>query len=657
MYPLTFALSDPAARNAAIRLTLASIVAMTTATAFSLQNPWWAAMAVWMVGQPPRGLLLERAAAQLIGTLIGAVVGAALVLVRPDISAVSVTGLSIWIAVCCGVANVVRHQRAYGAALCGLTSAVIVVLTLETQIHPLSFAGARVLDNVIGIGSSIFVALAFGPPSPGSAITDRARTTTSQALTLVAEAFAGADTRSFAHEREFLLSLATLEATAEDMVAGSLASRRKLGDLNALFAHLLDLIVVARAIRAREVSAFAPGHAYLADLQDAFERSAQTLAEGGGFELGAIEAASRRLERADPLPSPVLEEMRSVLARAAAGYGRIAIPERRQTQRWAMPHPDVAALRLAMTRGAAATLLPGLLWLGVDWSPLRYLILGGAIFTALFSMADEPVPAVRQVFFGGFGAALLAVFWRAVLIPEIANGWLSLALAVPVMFAASLMQARKGTVFFGLALNMLFAVLARPVDVTPVSVAGLLQVEAMLLAGIATSYAFYRWLLPMDAKRRRTHLRASIRREISAISIRAGTPSAVRHLARLRYLVFSLAVRSQGRVHGVEDVLAALSVGHVLLRLGEMRSDPELSERCREAVAEALTSTSGGMADPTTVAGSWQISAADLTPADETGEASEKLSNARVRWLLQSGANDLQAHSAMFVAESLRRPA
>jgi hypothetical protein len=78
---------------------------------------------------------------------------------------------------------------------------------------------------------------------------------------------------------------------------------------------------------------------------------------------------------------------------------------------------------------------------------------------------------------------------------------------------------------------MLFAILARPVGTQLSDLIGLMASEAMLLAGIAFSYLSYRWLLPMDAKRRRQNLRASIRREIAAISIRAETPWAASSLA------------------------------------------------------------------------------------------------------------------------------
>ncbi|MCD9006462.1 FUSC family protein [Luteimonas sp. XNQY3] len=649
MKSLIAPLLDPATRNTAIRLTLASMVAMSIATAAGLENPWWAAMAVWMIGQPPRGLLFERSLAQLVGTLVGAVAGALLVTAGGGSAVVSLAGLALWIAVCCGVANAMRHQRAYGAALCGLTSAVIVSLTLGTGIDPAAFAAARALDNVIGIVAAIAVALALGPATPGPAIAGRARTVVAQALALIADALKESDARSFGKEREFLLGLAALEASAEDAVAGSIAGRRKLGELNALFAFLLDLVVVARAIRSREAPVQAPGHAGLAALRDAFEASARALSEGGALHLDDVIAASRQLEASDPVLSPVLAEMRTLLDRASRSHRRLLGADDAPAPRASRPHPDAAGLRLAMLRGALATSLAGLAWLAIDWEPLRYLLLGTSIFTVLYSMVDAPATIVRHILLGGLAAAVPAALWRLVVLPEVSDGWLSLLLAVPLVFAASLLQARQGTLFIGLAFNMLFAVLARPVDTSPSTAAAVIASEALLLGGIVLNYALYRWLLPMNPARRRRHLRASIRREISAISIRAGTPWAERHLARLRYLVFSLAVRSRGQVQQVEDALAALTLGHALFRLGDMEM-ADLPPLERDAVRETLRLTCAPLDDPHRVATRLRECARQLGQADPEGARPDGAQTTRIRWLLELAAREFNAHAAMFAS-------
>lgn len=644
------AVRDPAISNVAIRLTGASTLAMAVATALSLDYPWWAAMTVWMVGQPPRGLLFERSLAQFFGTLLGAAAGAGLVLVWPADPTIAVFGLAAWIALCCGGANAMRHQRAYGAALCGLTCAVIVSLTLMTPIDPLAFAVARAVDNVIGIGSAILVALVFGPRAAGSSVDIRSRSVASQALALIADALSEPGERSLARERAFLLSLAGVEASAEDAAAGSLAARRQLRELNSLFASHLDLIVVARAIRSREALHLAPGHSGMLALSQAFSRAAEELGAGRDLDMQEIHAAALQLEREDVLLAPVLDEMRTLLTRAAGSYEQIRTASGEPDLHRSTPHPDLAALQLAVLRGAVASTVVGAIWLLIGWEPLRYLMLGTCIFTVLFSMVDEPAPAVRQIFLGGLFASFAALLWRAAILPAVANGWLSLALAVPLIFAASLLQAKQGTIVFGLAFNMLFAILARPVDIHPVDPVGLVAIEVALLAGIAVSYAFYRWLLPMDAQRRRQHLRASIRREITAISIRASTPWAGRHLARLRYLVFSLAVRSRGRVEDVEDALAALSLGHVLLRLGEMRDSAALTDASHRALQETIRLMSSSLDDPVRTGETLRGYAAGLDAVITGAGEPDPDQPSRLQWLLELAAHDLSGHPSIFAS-------
>jgi uncharacterized membrane protein YccC len=647
------AFSDPPVRNVAIRLTLASAIAMAAANLLSLHNPWWAAMAVWMIGQPPRGLLFERSLAQLVGTMSGVVVGIGIVFASPSL-AIAVICLTVWIAVCCGVANVMRHQRAYGAAVCGLTSAVIVSLTYASSLDPITFATARSLDTIVGVCSAIVVAVAFGPRSQGSIIADQARSAVAQALTLIGDALVMADDKTVA-ERGFLAMLASLQASTEDSVAGSLISRRKLRDLNSLFAFLLDLIVVARAVRSHSSISEDHNQKSLGLLRQHFITSADALLVRGVLDVSGIDAAIAVLAKNDEALSPVLEEMKALLSRAVDGFNRLKTKDGSLGKKWSLPHADLVGLKLAVVRGSLAAGFASFAWLTLPWEESRYLVLGTCIFTVLFSAVDEPAALVKQVLFAGLTAAGAAIVWRLAVVPELANGWISLCLAIPVLFAASLLQARNRTVFIGLAFNMLFAVLARPVDANSDMPMRLITIEAMLLAGIALSYVFYRWLLPIDTKRRRRNIREAIRREITAIAVRASTPLADRHLARLRHLVFSLAARSRGDIQESEDALAALSLGHVLLRLGEMQSDPTVSKTYLAAIGEVNDLARMPMVAPKSVGEFLHHKALSLGRLGIVDTLSNRTREAQISWLLEVAALNLCSHPSIFAVSAASR--
>lgn len=623
-------LRNPVTRNVALRLTLASILAMATAEALCLALPWWAAMAVWMIGQPPRGLLAERSVAQLAGTVLGAAMGAGLVLTGGGSSATTLLALVLWVALCAGVANLMRHQRAYGAAVCGLTSVVIVALTLDTPADPLAFALARVSDTLVGIAAALGVALLLDtprqPPNRGA----EARSVLARGLDLVAQALhAPAET----DEPGFLQDLAALEARGEDAAAGSIAGRRALAQIRTVFACALDLIVLARALSAPYRGKGLRARPELQALHITLTQAAQALRAGQNLPLAAIEAASLRLAAIEPGLAGTLAEMGRLLAHAAHGLQRL---EQDKAPRGlaglapvSRPHADLAGLWRAALRAGLVTLVAALLWLGFGGGALRFLLLGAGIFTVLFAAVDEPAPAVRHVLLGGLAAVLMASLWRLVLIPELANGWISLALAVPFVFAAALLQAGRGTMFLGLAFNMLFAVLARPVEVSGTAGLGMLQNEALLLAGIALNYSVFRWVLPMSTDLRRLNLRAAMRREILALARLAGSARGPRHLARLRFLVFGLVARAGARPGDLEQALAMLALGHALLQLGEVTGPGrEIARQILARLADPQTFCAQGLP-------SWQASA----PGPD---------QPRLAWILEEVAREMAATAPLW---------
>ncbi|NPD14980.1 FUSC family protein [Xinfangfangia sp. D13-10-4-6] len=568
MKNLNGALRDPLVRATALRLTLAAMIAMVVATGFGLQNPWWAAMATWMIGQPPRGLMLERSVAQFVGTLLGAATGVAIALAGNPY--LELTCLALWLAFCCGLANAMRHQRAYGAALAGLTASVVVTLTTGTEIAPLSFAGARVADTLIGIGASLAVGFLLQPRARAQSLSARSATVLAEGLRLVGMALQEHQTDLVAREAAFLSALAAISAGAEDAAAGSFKARRRLRPLNTMSASLLDLIVVARMIRKASESRSITEQADLPALRAALERAADVLEETGELAplpaLGVIE----RTAAAHAELKAILGTFAAGLREVAQSHRALADPSLIVSTARMRPQPDLTGLKRAVARGFLAIATPAVVWTLTGWEAGRFLVLGASIFTVLFATLDQPLPLVRQGLIGGAVAALAAVAWRLGIVPFAELSWLSLLLALPLFCVASLLQASRATVFAGLTFNMFFAVMARPVDMLPSSPQTVVASAAMLIVGVVISDFFYRWVLPMDVDRRRGHIEASIRREIAFVSLRAGTPLAERHLSRLRHLVVEMVTRARADTAVIGDAVAALSLGHIAMRLGQI---------------------------------------------------------------------------------------
>lgn len=60
-----------------LNMALAAGLSFAIAVLLSVDNPFWAAMPVWVLSQPYRGLVYERALWRIVGTLAGAGLGLA----------------------------------------------------------------------------------------------------------------------------------------------------------------------------------------------------------------------------------------------------------------------------------------------------------------------------------------------------------------------------------------------------------------------------------------------------------------------------------------------------------------------------------------------------------------------------------------------------
>jgi hypothetical protein len=114
--------------------------------------------------------------------------------------------------------------------------------------------------------------------------------------------------------------------------------------------------------------------------------------------------------------------------------------------------------------------------------------------------------------------------------------------------------------------------------------------------------------------------------------------------------VFGLAVRSGGQVHEVEDALAALSLGHVLFRLGNMRSSVSVPENGRFFAREVLCLVVSPMDAPAAVVKTIHGYATHIGQTAGINHCLETGASARLQWLLEVAAQDLIEHSSIFVS-------
>ena len=141
-----------------IRLWASVCLATYVAFWLELDNAYWAGTSAAIVCQPLLGASLRKAWFRMIGTVVGATAIVVLTGCFPQDRIAFLTGLALWGGACAAVATLLRNFAAYGAALAGLTAAVIASDALGATGGPgpavFTFAVSRLAEIIIGIVSA-----------------------------------------------------------------------------------------------------------------------------------------------------------------------------------------------------------------------------------------------------------------------------------------------------------------------------------------------------------------------------------------------------------------------------------------------------------------------------------------------------------------------
>ena len=235
---------DAAATRRALLLALAAWLSFFVATLLHVHNAYWAAMPVWVIAQPARGVLVERAIFRVIGTLVGAAVGFAIMQV-PDAPLLTIALLALWITLNAGTTHLLRGVHGYAALLAGMTAAVVVLPSLVSPAGSMAIAWARVECTLIGVVVASLVLAFQTPEAPLAEFYDEVRTVSTEAVLFAARVLRGVTVG----ERPVLRQISELEASARLHSAGSVAGYRRLGDVDLLVVGSLSIMAAAEALR------------------------------------------------------------------------------------------------------------------------------------------------------------------------------------------------------------------------------------------------------------------------------------------------------------------------------------------------------------------------------------------------------------------------
>ena len=119
--PFTLAKIPVSSWSFAIRIWLATILALFVSFWLQLEAPASAAVTVGILAEPTRGQALDKAGFRLLGTIVGVTASIAITGLFSQERDLILAAFAVWIGICVFAANLLDGYRAYAAVLSGYT--------------------------------------------------------------------------------------------------------------------------------------------------------------------------------------------------------------------------------------------------------------------------------------------------------------------------------------------------------------------------------------------------------------------------------------------------------------------------------------------------------------------------------------------------------
>lgn len=554
-----------------LRTAFAACLALLAAWLIGLEHPQWSAMTVWAASQPLRGQLIEKSLFRALGTMVGAIVGVALVVVAGDRLYIVVIGLSLWIGFCAGLGNIQRGFLAYGSMLAGYSAAMVALLDSHHPDHIVALGLDRLSTVLIGVLTALLVGLLLTPKQGEQPLAERVRLLTARMLEDMARQLAGTPANIAEEQSVILAEMAAIEETLDPHSAGSLRSRKMVRAIRALLTAQ-----VAALLWLRGTAAATAQHDVGAALGDA-ARQLATPAQDATQRRGHDQAAIAAIERAaDLATSPALRAVIQPIETALRGQlGLTATDaERPQTHHLVILHRDWVGAREAFIRAAGSLMVVGVLWLATGLNEGAFLLLGLAIMTSIFSTFDNPARMMPFVFTGQALGAAMALACNWLIWPSAGSGLAMVLLVMPFVFAGALLFAHRRTTAISFDYNMVLLLLLHPAFPLTGRFTASLDAALAVVAGPAVAYFVYRLIFPATEGRRMNTLIAMMVRELQNMAGADNAKSRRVWRARLYHRLLRLvrwAEKTDDKKFLVIDgSLAVLQVGSAVLHIQDL---------------------------------------------------------------------------------------
>ncbi|PYE30572.1 putative membrane protein YccC [Idiomarina fontislapidosi] len=488
-----------------LRTALAACLSLIIAWALGLEHPQWSAMTVWAVSQPTRGLLLEKGAYRALGTLIGTLFGIILV-VSADHQILPVAiGLTLWVALCVYIGNLIHGLVSYGTILAGYSASMVALLTRSPDaLLPLGID--RLLTVFVGVMMALIVGWLFTYKRAEQSLINQMRRETIISLENVAQSISKQD-KTLLNFDDRLSKLAQIEAQLLEHGTGSPAAHESARLVRKVINSQLEWLahVYFQPIeRNQEVSE------HLLDAANLLRQNARRTDILNALKEAAIGIEQSQLRVAFNEFVDACDERLSF-----RDSGRAASSTRRSLS---LLHRDWIGAREASIRTIVIMGLISLLWWYTEWFQVAFLLLGASIMLTLFSTTDNPAKTMKTVFVGQCAGALLSVIMHAAVWPYLNTTGAMVASLIPIMFIAALPLSHHRTINGSMDFVLVFLLLMQPVVPYSFDLFNSFSIALAVVLAPIIAMLGYKLLYPTNLARREHALSIAIADELDAHS-------------------------------------------------------------------------------------------------------------------------------------------
>ncbi|WP_110598810.1 FUSC family protein [Salinicola lusitanus] len=585
-----------------LRSVLAAWLALVLAYWFDLEAPYSAASSVLLVINPVQGAVIGKGIWRVIGTLAGMLAALVLMSLFGQMPWLFLLGFGVWFGLCVAGMTLVRHFRAYGAALAGYTVGLAVYGALEqpqTTFAHVVDRGSAVLIGVmcLALVSSLFSA---------RRVRQRLEAQSTRLLAASAETLAtqhealeegieGGPTRVAPARRKLIAEVYGID----DLLALGKAESIDLAQQGAMVRHAMASLFAALVGGISPLSEHSTSMRALRALQPELERSWRDAASdvsAGDFGKArrrlceSRERLMARLESVSSVPAEqpalliagdrLVEQIDDYLA-ALDGIATLHRPGVRPILPAVPFHRDWTAAMQNGLRAMLIVVLGGIFWIATGWQHGNMMLAGLAAACALLSTAPNPAAGAIAFIKGTLAAVVMAFVCAFGVLPHIEGLFLLLIVLGLFWLPAVFLTTLPRHALAGMAYLVGFTTLAAPANPMQYDLSLFLNASVAWLLAVFFTLLGFRLLLPRNLARDIERLRHRIRDEALSLLRRAPTDERRwqwRQQHRMARLGAVLQNQPVAMDHAISDALASLHLGRELMRLRHwLKASPKRS--------------------------------------------------------------------------------